>query len=347
MLTSDWASAVCDGKISALAFKVKIVIRIMSVFIGLPFLNCFGSKIFFDVFCDYYLSRILSAKVLIANLSRYPKWVLFDVGGCLNYKRMMTREKNQNLRLYLKRKMKSGGFTYKDIAKKMRVSESAVKKWMTYRDLKVETLIEIGKSIGIEFFDILKFDHSDLPDFQMYSIDQDEYFATHPMDFLVFLKVRHGSSLDEICDELDLGKNKIYQIMKRLEENQIGQLWPSSKFKMKLKGPFALRPNGQMQVVLWPKLRGHLYKHFKKKFPALTSRFDPEAKSMSRNFEFYLTEESQQKFVQELMRTIGKYAQIAEAELESKKKIKPISAIIAVDQYDGWKGCILENENEN
>jgi transcriptional regulator with XRE-family HTH domain len=249
--------------------------------------------------------------------------------------------KQKNLRLFLKRKMRAKKMTYKDIATKLKVHETTVKKWMTIRDFKMENLIRIGDLLGVDLFDLVKFDQTNMPDYQVYTPEQDAFFAENPMAFLVFIKIRHHAPYAQLKSELKIDDRRLSRILAQLETYKVAELWPYGEFKMKLRGPFTLRPGGRMMTELAPKLRNHLFGHFGKNFPAMTSRSDPKASTMFRSFSFHLTESSRREYVQDLMRIIAKYAQIAEAEIERKAAVKPVANIIAVDQYDSWLNTVL------
>lgn len=252
------------------------------------------------------------------------------------------QQKQKTIREFLKRQLKFKKLNYKKVAVSLGVSEITVKKWMTVRNLKVETLIQLGALIDVDFFDLLNQDPTKLPDFKFYSLDQDKYFSTHPIDWVVFIKIRHRIAPVQIQHELNISASEFQRATSRLEKNGLLERWPQGKVKMKAKGPFTLRRDGQMFKTLFGELRNHMFMHFKKKFPPLTPLRDPAASTMFRAFEFFLTDESRKDYVQELMRMIAKYLQIAESELNQNLNVSPVCSVIGVDQYEGWLNTTIE-----
>jgi hypothetical protein len=139
---------------------------------------------------------------------------------------------------------------------------------------------------------------------------------------------------------LDLSETEFNQTLKRLENHDLLERWPEDKLRFQVKGPFLVRREGEMMKKIFPKLRDHLYQHFRQKFPPLTMMNDPGAISLMRSFEFYLSEKSLQRYVRECQELIAKFAQIGIAEAEQKESITAVSCLFGIDKYEGWVNSI-------
>jgi transcriptional regulator with XRE-family HTH domain len=250
------------------------------------------------------------------------------------------QEDLKNLRDFIKFKLRLKGLTYKQLAKKLKLSEVTVKRWMSDRAFTILDLVQMGKVLDFGFFEVIRSDYSNLGQFSKFSHEQESHLVRHPQHQLLLIKLRDGLELNAACEKAEITLSAALKYLRALEEQELLEFWPGDKIKIKLKGPFQLLKDGPIAKIHFAKLRDYLFEHFKKNFPPLSEIESPNSLRTFRPFEFSLTEGSNRNFVRELESLIGKYDQISTFECARKEKVEPVSVIIAVDRHDAWKNVL-------
>jgi transcriptional regulator with XRE-family HTH domain len=244
-----------------------------------------------------------------------------------------------NLKEFLKNKLTKKKMTYKDISKKMNVSETTVKRWMTQQDIKLDRLIHLSQILEFSIFDFVNDKFSEPDNFQEYSYEQEMYFVKNPNSAYIFLKLRMGYSLQKICRTLNYSKHQILKVIAEMEKIKVLELWPDDKIVFKLYGPFRFVKNGPNENFYLPLFIRNILAHFSN----LNSRESERTKQSPKlqAFEMYLTKESSVDLFNELQSVVSKYRILSRYEYTRKADIKPFAGAIALDQYDAWKNVFL------
>jgi transcriptional regulator with XRE-family HTH domain len=133
----------------------------------------------------------------------------------------------------LKTVLKQRGLSYKDLANRMGMSESGVKKIFIGSDCSFSRLVEITKIIGIKMSDVLQEVEREELRPTRFSSAQQETLIKFPelFDFYVKLVIERNH-VKEIQKESALTEAQLFKFLKRLDELELIRLLPEGKIKL-------------------------------------------------------------------------------------------------------------------
>ena len=141
----------------------------------------------------------------------------------------------------LKKIFKRKKIKYINVAKKLNMSESSVKRLMSGKDSslsRIESLCEVAE---ISFLDLVSLCKDTSPSILLLTKEQDRYFAKNTACFYFFhLLYEEHSSVKEIKKEYKLTSKTISQFLKKLEELGILERHPHDKIKWLVHGHISL-----------------------------------------------------------------------------------------------------------
>lgn len=132
--------------------------------------------------------------------------------------------------------LKERGITYRELAQKVALSESAIKKILTGKDSSYGRLFEISRALGVELGEVLMSLQQEGPRQERFTAEQEQFFSKNLRIFLFYWKlVVENLSVEEIQAEFSLTKADSFQILRRLD--QLGLLRLDEKEKVHFKRP--------------------------------------------------------------------------------------------------------------
>lgn len=133
----------------------------------------------------------------------------------------------------LKKILRERGISYADLAQKVGLSESGIKKIFGSRDCSYGRLSQIAKALGLRMVDLLdEIDRSELRGVQ-FSPKQQDYFLKNIRVFRFFVKlVVERQSISEIQKEFQLKEKDIFSLLKKLDDIGLVQLLPKGEVKL-------------------------------------------------------------------------------------------------------------------
>ncbi len=149
----------------------------------------------------------------------------------------------ETLKTLLKRK----GLKYVDLAQKLGVSVTTVKRIFSEKELGVGRLMEICDVLGIRFFDLVELARNDCFPEVYLTDEQEEFFAESLESFEIFQLIHRGWDFSRIRDKLGIDKvawQKVTRdldrlgLIDRLENERVTPRSPGI-IRLKTKGPLA------------------------------------------------------------------------------------------------------------
>ncbi len=133
----------------------------------------------------------------------------------------------------LKKILKAKGFTYKDLADKMEISEASVKRLFSKQTVSLKRLEEICDILHFDFYELAVMAKMNRKgDFKTLSIEQ-EYVLADNHKLMVFLYfITHGWSLSYIIDEYDISELEATRMFLELDRLGIIELHSDNKFRL-------------------------------------------------------------------------------------------------------------------
>ncbi|MBK9295096.1 MAG: helix-turn-helix transcriptional regulator [Oligoflexia bacterium] len=133
----------------------------------------------------------------------------------------------------LKKIIKERKLSYRDLAVKLGISESGVKKIFTGQDCSYGRLVQITRVLGFRMIDLLeKIEGTEMKGFT-FSKEQQEFFLKNMDVFSFFVKlVVERESLTEIKKEFQLSDKATFNLLKKLDQLNLIQLHPGDRVKL-------------------------------------------------------------------------------------------------------------------
>ena len=157
----------------------------------------------------------------------------------------------------LKRLLKERHITYRDLAKKLQISESSVKKQFIADDCSLHRLSQVCKILGVSVSDVLSAPSASLIKFR-FTTDQETFLTKNALAFKIYWKlVYEGESLAKIREHFSLSESAFFQQLHQLDKQSLIELLPGGKVKVP-----------DMSLVLWEN-NGPLVEKIKKEWSEL------------------------------------------------------------------------------
>lgn len=250
------------------------------------------------------------------------------------------------LRGFLRTQLKLQQKTYAQLATCLGVTETTVKRWMTNRDISVETLNKICSALNLNTAFLIDQCSHDLGVGHFYTEEQEQYFATHPKEFLVFIKLLTGSNLMDVQTQCGYTEARLRKMLRQLETIKVLKLLINNKVEVLIKGPFQWRADGLLEKAYANKLGHFVLSHFLRKHKFTYDFKKQNILPVFRPFEMYLDETNAQEFGKALMQVFYKYRAISRSMKQYPSKKIPVSGVVALDFLDSWNAICHEQLHE-
>lgn len=147
----------------------------------------------------------------------------------------------------LKRELKGQGLTYADLAERVGLSESSIKRMFSSSRLSLERLEALCHAVGMEISDLVARMGADRKRVALLSEEQEREIADNPRLLLVAISVLNLWTFEEILATYELSEHEVIQLLARLDRLDIIELLPLNRFKLVVASDFRWRTNGPIQ----------------------------------------------------------------------------------------------------
>lgn len=205
----------------------------------------------------------------------------------------------------LKSQIKSRGFTYKQIAKKLGISESNLKRNFSKKIFSIDRLIAICEIIELDFYDLAKIASGQTYDIkETLSLKQETVLANNPELFTYFYLLLAGNSDEKINKNYFFNKNTQLFLFE-LDKLKLIELLPKNKVRLLVKENVRWLTNGPLIT----KYESQIKKEF------LDSKFNgvnEKLRLLSGRFNKYALNQ----FTLKLEKLIGEFIELSNSTLE-------------------------------
>ena len=231
----------------------------------------------------------------------------------------------------LKAYLKSRDITYRNLAQRLKLSESSIKRVFSEKTLSLKRLERILHSLDLDFYDLAHMSRrQDGDSKEALSPEQEESLLENPR-MLIFLHLLIQKwKVEEIADSFDFESDEITRILLELDRLRLIDLHPHNQYKVLLNN-----------TQLWNR-RGPFMKKFKEMLQNGFLAHDFE--ETHERFLFspsQLSEESRRILLKEIDRLLRRFKELSEADAGPEKSgLEPSGLMVS---FRPWKLPLLEN----
>lgn len=147
----------------------------------------------------------------------------------------------------LKRSLKTRGLTYKDLAQRLHLSESSVKRVFAAETFTLERLENICAAIGMTVTELVQMSaKSNESRSTFLTVEQEQLLASNSRLLACFYLLLNGHSSEEIAERLDLNEREQRSLYVKLDAVRLIELQPRLKARLRVGPVVTWRMDGPM-----------------------------------------------------------------------------------------------------
>jgi transcriptional regulator with XRE-family HTH domain len=158
----------------------------------------------------------------------------------------------------LKKALKRKNIVYKDIAQKLNLSESSVKRILSSKSLTLERLEEICKLYDLQLSEIIALTdfEKDTNDF-FYTDEQEKELAANPKLFQIHLLLDEGFTYQKILKDFVINENELQKLLLSLDKLNLIELHTKNRIRIPYKGSKRFKKEGAMGKLIFEQTRSN------------------------------------------------------------------------------------------
>ncbi len=158
--------------------------------------------------------------------------------------------------------MKARNMTYKDLGKRLKLSEASIKRLFANETFTLERLERICEVLDISISQLVKMSFASSDEEVEYLNDsQEELLANDPSLLTVFYLLAHEWKPSEIAADYEISLAQISRHVISLEKLRLLERHPGNKIKMLVGPNITWKPNGAVQVQFERQARAEFFSH--------------------------------------------------------------------------------------
>ncbi|MDM0064966.1 helix-turn-helix transcriptional regulator [Variovorax sp. J31P207] len=148
----------------------------------------------------------------------------------------------------IKRKLKSQGLTYRDVAHALKLSEPTVKRLFSGKRLSVERLARIGELLGFTMAELLEESASSVRQLRMLTWDQEAHLVSDMDLMLVATCALNHWTLSDIVATYRMSEAECLKQLLVLDRMGLIELLPGDRIRLRIARDFDWIPTGPIQT---------------------------------------------------------------------------------------------------
>ena len=161
----------------------------------------------------------------------------------------------------LKRQLKVRGITYKGLAEKLELSESAVKHMFSTGNFSLRRLDELCAVLELDFTDLVSLSEAMEPRIEELSVEQEQEIVNDIRLLLVAYCLINYWSFDEIVERYDISPQEGLKYLRRLDRMRIIELQPGDRVRLLIANNFSWRKNGAIEKFFRSRVQSEFFRH--------------------------------------------------------------------------------------
>src|SRR5471032_2134068 len=147
----------------------------------------------------------------------------------------------------LRARLRAAGVTYKQLAVRIAMSESSVKRMFGQRDMTLSRLAEICKVTGIALEDVLRGAADATPHADALTLVQEKSLVSHPRLLLMAICCLGHWSVEQVLETYDLSEPEAIMLLVELDRLGVIELKPLNRYRLRVSNAFRWLPDGPVQ----------------------------------------------------------------------------------------------------
>ncbi len=160
---------------------------------------------------------------------------------------MTTKARTSTLVAALKATLKARELTYRDLAKRLSLSEASVKRLFAEETFTLKRLEEICNVLEMDFFELARLARGASADTDEMTVKQEEALAADPRLLGMFYLTCNDQTIDSILESYDLTKPECLKLLLRLEKLGLIEVGANDAIRLKVPRTVRLRREGPIR----------------------------------------------------------------------------------------------------
>jgi DNA-binding Xre family transcriptional regulator len=144
----------------------------------------------------------------------------------------------------LKRELKAHNITYAELAKKIDMSESSVKRMFSHREMTLSRIDEICRALKVDFADLAREVVDAQVAVQELAHEQEKALVANKTTLLVGICCLSQWTFEQIVTSYQIGEPECIEALTQLDRFGVIELKPLNRYRVKLAKTFRWRPEG-------------------------------------------------------------------------------------------------------
>ena len=144
----------------------------------------------------------------------------------------------------IKAELKAAGITYAELAQRLEMAESTVKRMFAKADMPLSRIDAICRALRIDFADLAQRVVNDRPALQELTPEQEHAVVANDKLLLVAISALSQWTLEHITSTYHISEAECIALLAQLDRIGVLELRPHNRYRLKVSKGFRWRPNG-------------------------------------------------------------------------------------------------------
>lgn len=159
----------------------------------------------------------------------------------------------------LKRALREAGYTYRDVAAHLELSEASVKRMFARENFTLARLERVLGLVGLDFSELVERVNARREFLSELTMEQEEALVSDPEFFVITFLVLNRWTLDEIVAEYEFTEREVERVLLKLNRLQVIELLPLNRYRLLTSRNFAWRRHGSVSQFFKEKVLPEFY----------------------------------------------------------------------------------------
>ena len=161
----------------------------------------------------------------------------------------------------LKRELKVRGITYRGLADRLDLSESAIKHMFSTGNFSLRRLDELCDVLELDIADLVTISETMEPRIEQLTEEQEQEIVSDIKLLLVAYCLINYWTFDEIIERYDVSPEEGLKLLRRLDRMRFIELQPGDRVRLLVANNFAWRKNGAIERFFRSRVQTEFFKH--------------------------------------------------------------------------------------
>lgn len=161
----------------------------------------------------------------------------------------------------LKRQLKVRGITYRGLADRLDLSESAVKHMFSTGNFSLRRLDDVCAVLELDIGDLVNISESQEPKIEQLSEENEQEIVGDTRLLLVAYCLINYWTLDEIIQRYDISLAECLKYLRKLDRMKVIELQPGDRVRLLIANNFSWRKNGAIEKFFRSRVQSEFFSH--------------------------------------------------------------------------------------